>query len=343
MAPRANWKGYLRLSLVSCPIALFPATSPRERIHFHQINRKTGHRVRMRRVDEETGEEVPYEDIVKGYAAGDDQYITLTREELEAVALESTRTIDIDSFVPAAEIDELYVADPYYIVPDGEVGKQAFAVIRDAIAKQGMVALGRVVLSTREHVIAIHPRGKGLFATTLRYPYEVRKAEDYFDEIADEKVTKDMLDLATHIVETRTAHFRPEIFEDGYEQALVELIRRKQHGEKISPVKPRESAKVISLMDALRRSVEAGKGPARAAPARRRAGAQHQRRAAKRPHGRARKAGEGKGEEGGIRRGAPRGLNAARRCRCRSRCRGARPCRPRPRRFRPGTSIPWPC
>ncbi len=292
MAPRANWKGYLRLSLVSCPIALFPATSPRERVHFNQINRKSGHRVRMKRVDEESGEDVPYEDIIKGYKIGDDEYVTLTREELEGVALESTRTIDIDSFVPAAEIDELYVADPYYIVPDGRVGEQAFAVIRDAIAKQGVVALGRVVLSTREHVIAIHPRGKGLFATTLRYPYEVRKAADYFDDIPDEKIPKDMLDLATHIVETKAGHFAPEEFEDRYEQALVELIRRKQAGEKISVETPREPAKVISLMDALRRSVEAGgKGPARAAPSRRRAPARQQRRPAKRAHARSRKAG----------------------------------------------------
>ena len=291
MAPRANWKGFLRLSLVSCPIALFPATSPRERIHFHQINRKTGRRVRMRRVDEESGQEVPYEEIVKGYQVGDGEYVTLTREELEAVALESTRTIDIDSFVPATEIDELYVADPYYIVPDGEVGEQAFAVIRDAIAKEGMVALGRVVLSTREHVIAIHPRDKGLFATTLRYPYEVRKAQDYFDDIAEQKIPKDMLDLAAHIVDTKAGHFKPEKFEDRYEQALVELIRRKQAGERVSVEKPREPAKVISLMDALRRSVEAGKGPARSAPARRRRAGAQQRRAAKRPHARTRKAG----------------------------------------------------
>ena len=290
MASRANWKGYLRLSLVSCPVALFPATSPSERVRFHQINRQTGHRIRMQRIDEGTGEEVAYEDIVKGYRAGDDQYVTLTREELDGIAVDSTRTIDIDSFVPAEEIDDLYVADPYYIAPDCEVGAQAFAVIRDAIAKQGMVALGRVVLSTREHVIAIRPRRKGLFATTLRYPYEVRKPEDYFDDIPDEKIPKDMLELATHIVATKAGHFAPEKFADRYEEALVELIRKKQAGQKIAPAKPREPAKVISLMDALRRSVEAGKGGTRAAPARRRASAQ-QRRPAKRSHARARKAG----------------------------------------------------
>jgi DNA end-binding protein Ku len=287
MASRANWKGFLRLSLVSCPIALFPATSPSERVRFHQINKQTGHRIRMQRIDEGSGEEVPYENIVKGYKSGDDRFITLTRDELEGVAVDSTRTIDIDRFVPSEEIDELYVADPYYIVPDGEVGAQAFAVIREAIAKAGMVALGRVVLSTREHVIAIHPRHKGLFATTLRYPYEVRKAEDYFDDIPDEKVPKDMLELATHIVETKAGHFEPDKFADRYEQALVELIRKKQSGEKIGPAKQREPAKVVSLMDALRRSVEAGKS---GATARRRASAQ-QRRPAKRSHARARKAG----------------------------------------------------
>jgi DNA end-binding protein Ku len=290
MAPRANWKGYLRLSLVSCPIALFPAASPSERVRFHQINKQTGHRIRMHRVDEGSGEEVPYEDIVKGYKVGDDDYITMSREELDGVAVDSTRTIDIDQFVPSGEIDELYVADPYYIVPDGEVGQQAFAVIREAIAKKNMVALGRVVLSTREHVVAIRPRGKGLFATTLRYPYEVRKAGDYFDDIPDEKVPKDMLELATHIVETKAGHFKPENFDDRYEQALVELIRKKQSGEKIAPAKQREPAKVVSLMDALRRSVEAGKGGGRPAPARRRAAAHH-RGGAKRSTARTRKAG----------------------------------------------------
>src|SRR5215472_18897997 len=181
MAPRAYWKGYLKLSLVSCPIALYPASSEREKISFHQLNKNTGHRIKHRKVDAETGREVDQEDIIKGYEVGKGQYIELDPEELEAVAIESKRTIDIDEFVPKEEIDELYLNSPYYIAPDGEVGQQAFAVIREAIRKEGMVALARVVFTSREHVMALEPRGKGLLGITLRYPYEVRKEDVYFD------------------------------------------------------------------------------------------------------------------------------------------------------------------
>src|SRR6266705_1457451 len=203
MAPRAYWKGYLKLSLVSCPIALFPATPEREKISFHQLNKNTGHRIKYRKVDAESGDEVESTDIIKGYEVGKGEYIELDPEELEAVAIESKRTIDIDEFVPKDEIDELYLNSPYYITPDGEVGQQAFAVIREAIHKEGMVALGRVVFTSREHVIALEARGKGIMGMTLRYPYEVRDEKDYFDEIENEKVPKDMLELATHIVDTK--------------------------------------------------------------------------------------------------------------------------------------------
>ena len=183
MAPRAYWKGYLKLSLVSCPVALFPASSEREKISFNQINKKTGNRIRYRKVDAETEEEVDSADIIKGYEVGKGQYIEIEPEELEAIAIESKRTIEIDEFVPKKEIDELYLNSPYYLVPDGEVGQQAFAVIREAIRKEGMVALGRVVFTSREHVIALEPRGKGLLGITLRYPYEVRKEDEYFEDI----------------------------------------------------------------------------------------------------------------------------------------------------------------
>jgi DNA end-binding protein Ku len=256
MAPRAYWKGYLRLSLVSCPIQLFPATSEREKIRFHQLNRETGNRVRYRKVDESTGDEVEQSDIVKGYEVDKGSYIELTSDELEAAAIESTRMIDIDQFVAEKEIDELYIANPYYIVPDGEVGAQAFAVIREAIKQEGMVALARVVFTSREHVIALKPRAKGLVGFTVRYPYEVRKEDEYFDEIPDEKVTKDMLDLARHIVESKTGHFHPDKFEDHYENALKDLLKKKQHGEKIVAAKGREPAKIINLMDALKRSAK---------------------------------------------------------------------------------------
>jgi DNA end-binding protein Ku len=260
VAPRAYWKGYLKLSLVSCPVALFPASSEREKISFHQINKKTGNRIKYRKVDAETGDEVDSGDIIKGYQVGKGEYIEVEPEELEAIAIESKRTIEIDQFVPKKEIDELYLDSPYYIVPDGEVGQQAFAVIREAIRKEGMVALARVVFTSREHVIALEPRGKGLLGVALRYPYEVRKEDEYFDDIEDEKIPKDMMDLASHIVETKSGHFKPDEFEDHYEDALKELLKKKQAGEKIEAPRQREPAKVISLMDALRRSVSAERG-----------------------------------------------------------------------------------
>ena len=256
MAPRAYWKGYLKLSLVSCPISLFPATSEREKISFHQLNKDTGNRIRYRKVDSETGDEVEPGDIIKGYEVTKGEYIELDPEELEAVAIESKRTIEIDEFVPKAEIDEIYMRDPYYIVPDGEVGQQAFAVIREAIRKEGMVALGKVVFTSREHVIALEARGKGLMGITLRYPYEVRKQAEYFDDIEDEKVPKDMLELAMHIVDTKRGKFEPLNFEDEYEDALQELLKKKQKGEKIERAKEPARSNVINLMDALRQSVK---------------------------------------------------------------------------------------
>ena len=259
MAPRAYWKGYLKLSLVSCPIALFPATSEREKISFHQLNKETGNRIRYRKVDAETGDDVDSSHIIKGYEVAKGEYIELEPEELEAVAIESKRVIEIDEFVPKAEIDELYLRDPYFIVPDGEVGQQAFAVIREAIRKEGMVALGKVVFTSREHIIALEPRNKGMVGVTLRYPYEVRQPQEYFD-IVDEKVPKDMLDLAIHIVDTKRGKFEPEKFEDHYENALEELLRKKRKGEKIK--RPREAARtnVVNLMEALRQSVKAAGG-----------------------------------------------------------------------------------
>jgi DNA end-binding protein Ku len=289
MAPRAYWKGYLKLSLVSCPIALFPATSERDKIRFHQINRETGNRIRYRKVDAETGDEVDAGDIIKGYEVGKGEYLELEPEELESVALESKRIIDIDEFVPKDEIDELYLANPYYIVPDGEVGQQAFAVIREAIRQKEMVAIAKVVFTSREHVIALEARGNGLLGVTLRYPYEVRKEKDYFDDIPDEKIPKDMLELAGHIVETKAGHFDPDKLEDRYEDALEDLLERKQSGKPIEAPPAREPAKVINLMDALRRSVEAQK-PSQRRQAPRRA-ARSRRTHPKRAASRARKAG----------------------------------------------------
>src|SRR6201988_4010266 len=256
MAPRANWKGFLRLSLVTCPVALFSATSDVEKISFNQINKNTGHRIKYSRVDAETGEEVPNEDIIKGYKVDTDTFVEVTKDELENIALESTRTIEIDEFVKRDEIDPRYIIRPYYLTPDGKVGHDAFAVIRETIRSMDMVALGRVVLTNREHIIALEPMDKGLMGTLIRYPYEVRDESEYFDDIKDVKVTKEMLDLAKHIVESKTADFDPSHFEDHYETALTDLIERKPKGEKIKhPSDPRGGDNVINLMDALKQSL----------------------------------------------------------------------------------------
>jgi DNA end-binding protein Ku len=261
MAPRANWKGFLRLSLVTCPIALFPATSESEKISFNQINKKTGSRIRYLKIDADTGEEVSNEDIIKGYQVDKDRYLEVSKDELENIALESTRTIEIDEFVPRSEIDDLYLVRPYYIVPDGKVGHDAFAVIRETIRNLDKVALGRVVLTSREHVIALEARDKGLMGMLLRYPYEVRDQAEYFADIQDVKITKDMLDLAKHIVEQKSGHFEPDKFEDHYEKALQELLVKKQKGLKIERARKTRPDNVVNLMDALRASIK-GEKPA---------------------------------------------------------------------------------
>ncbi|WFU34341.1 Ku protein [Bradyrhizobium brasilense] len=259
MAPRAYWKGYLRLSLVSCPIQLFPAISDREKVRFHLINKNTGHRIKYCKLDAETGKQVESQDIVMGYEVGGGQYVALTEDELKTIGIEGTHTIEIDQFVPRNEIDDLYLSRPYYMTPAGEIGRQAYGVIREAIRKEGMVALGRVVLTTREHVMAIEPHGKGLVGVTLRYPYEIRDEKDYFGDLPEEGVPREMLELGRKILAMKAGHFHPEQFEDHYERALRALIKRKQRGEKIDKPKKRPSAEVIDLMDALRQSAADGR------------------------------------------------------------------------------------
>src|ERR1700738_2844978 len=265
MATRANWKGFLRLSLVTCPVALYPATSESEKISFNQLNRKTGHRIKYAKVDADTGEEVSNEDIVKGYKVDTDTFIEVTKEELENVALESTRTIEIDEFVDRSEIDPRYLIRPYYLVPDGKVGHDAFAVIRETIREMNKVAIGPVVLTNREHIIALDPLDKGLMGTLLRYPYEVRSEKEFFDGIQDVKVTKDMLDLAKHIVNQKAGHFEPDKFEDQYETALLDLINQKRAGKPITPKERPSTGNVVDLMEALRRSVGKEAAPTKAA------------------------------------------------------------------------------
>lgn len=260
MAPRPNWKGYLKLSLVSCSVALYSATTTSERIRFNILNRKTGNRVRNLVIDSETEEPVETEDRIKGYQFEKGQYVQVEDEELDEVALESTHTIDIESFVPRDEVDEIYLDESYYIVPNDKVAYEAFAVIREAMAKENLVGLARVVLYRRERILMLQPRGKGLMATALRYNSEVRAEDNYFDEIPSVKVPNDMLDLAVHILKSKEAKFDPDKFEDRYETALTNLIRAKQAGKpapKLSDAKP---SNVVNLMDALRKSVNAEKG-----------------------------------------------------------------------------------
>jgi DNA end-binding protein Ku len=263
MAPRSNWKGFLKLSLVSCPVQLFPATTAKERVTFNLLNRETGNRLRRRLVDPDTGEEVDAADQVKGYQVAKNEYIVVEEDEIDAVAIESTHTIDIETFVPRSEIDETYLDTPYYLAPDGKMGEEAFAVIREAMREKGVVGIGRVVLYRRERPIVLQPRGKGLVATTLRYAYEVRDDADTFEDIDDVAVPDEMLDLATHIITRKLSHFDPKQFDDRYQDALLELIQAKQQHR---PVKQAAAAprptNVVSLMDALRKSISADKSEA---------------------------------------------------------------------------------
>jgi len=267
MAPRAYWKGYLKLSLVSCPIALFPAASSAERVSFNRINKKTGNRLKQLLVDSDTGQPVEKEDITRGYEIGKGQYLQVADEEIEKIQIESTHTIDIASFVPRAEIDERYIDSPYYVAPTDQVGMEAFAVIRDAIREKKMVALGRIVLNRRERVVMLEPFDKGLLAVTLRYQYEIRDQASYFSDIPDLKLPGEMKELAAHIVDSKKASFDPAKFEDRYESALVEMLRAKQAGAVIQPKKEEaQPQRVINLMDALRASIGAETKKKPAAP-----------------------------------------------------------------------------
>jgi DNA end-binding protein Ku len=261
MAVRTYWKGSLKLSLVSCPVLLYPASTSVDKTRFHMINRETGNRLKQQMVDSETGDVVEADQKGRGYELKKGEYIELEKQELEAVQIESNHTIDIDSFVPKDEIDKRYHNHPYYIAPDGKAGADAFAVIRDAMKDQDRVALARIVLTNREHVIAIEPLGKGLLGTTLRYPYELRDEDEYFDDIKNPKISKDMIELASHILDTKAAHFDPSKFKDEYESALKTLVRRKAAGK---PVRIEQHAEktgnVISLMDALKQNLKSNAG-----------------------------------------------------------------------------------
>jgi DNA end-binding protein Ku len=259
MAPRAYWKGSLKLSLVTCPVVLYPASTSVDKTRFHMINKETGNRLKQQMVDSETGDVVESDQKGRGYEVSKGRYVEIEREELEAVQVESNHTIDIESFVPREEIDKRYLNHPYYIAPDGKAAIEAFAVIRDAMKDKDRVALARIVLSNREHVMAIEPLGKGLLGTTLRYPYELRDEDEFFDDIKNPKITRDMVELATHILDSKAEHFDPSKFKDEYENALKALVKRKAAGKPVKVVEKEEKPdNVIHLMDALRQSLKGG-------------------------------------------------------------------------------------
>ena len=290
MAARANWKGYLKLSLVSCAVALYPATSTSSRVRFNTLNRATGNRVKQQYIDPATGETVDAEDRVKGYEVGKNAYVFIEDEELDAIKIESTHTIDIESFVPVEQVDKRYLEAPYYIAPDDKVAQEAFAVIRDAMKEKGKAGIARVVISRRERMVLLEPLGKGIMATMLRYPYEVRSEQPYFEDIPELNIPKEMRDLAGHIIETKSADFEPAKFEDRYENAMIELVKSKETGRPVAaPEAPRPS-NVVNLMDALRKSI-AAEPPAASKKAASKTSAERAPKAAKKARPASRKAG----------------------------------------------------
>lgn len=262
--PRSTWKGYLKLSLVSCAVALYNATSASERVAFNTLNRKTGNRLKQNMVDSVTEEPVDPTERVKGYQVSKGQYVMVEDDDLEALKIESTRLIDIETFVPQSEVDQIYLDSSYYMAPDDKVAEEAFAVIRDAMARKKMVGIGRVVLNRRERMLMLQPRGKGLIATTLRYAYEVRQDAEYFSDITETKLPAELLDIAEVIIDRKSGHFEPAKFTDRYEEAVVNLLKAKQAGQVFTVQETPAPSKVVNIMDALKRSLEAEGGSAAA-------------------------------------------------------------------------------
>jgi DNA end-binding protein Ku len=255
--PRPTWKGYLKLSLVSCAVALYNATSASERIAFNTLNRKTGNRLKQLMIDSGTQDPVDPTDRVKGYEVSKGQYVMVEDQELEALKIESTKLIEIETFVPQSEIDQVYIDNSYYLAPDDQVAQEAFAVIRDAMANRQVVGVGRVVLSRRERMLMLQPRGQGMLATTLRYPYEVRLDGEYFAGISQVELPEEMLSIAEVIIDKKSGHFEPAKFSDRYEEAVAAMLRAKQAGEVFAVAEVAAPSKVVNIMDALKRSLAA--------------------------------------------------------------------------------------
>ncbi|WP_440531329.1 non-homologous end joining protein Ku [Shinella oryzae] len=263
VAPRANWKGFLKVGELVCPVALYTAASTSDRIAFHMLNRKTGHRLHREFIDSETGKTVEREDQVKGYEVGDGDYIALDPEEIAAALPESDKTLEIEAFIACDDIDDLYFDKPYYLTPSDRHGDEAFALIREGMKKSNVAALAETVLFRRMRTVLIRPEGQGLVATTLNYDYEVRSAEAAFSDVPDVKLKGEMLELAEHIINTKKGRFDPKGFDDRYDAALAEVVKAKIEGRKIKPVKPKAEGKVIDLMEALRQSAGKSEKPAK--------------------------------------------------------------------------------
>ncbi|MEY9626086.1 non-homologous end joining protein Ku [Sinorhizobium fredii] len=259
MAPRANWKGYLKVAEVSCPVALYTAASTSERIAFHTINRATGNRVHRQFVDSETGKPVEKDDQVKGYEVGSGDYVVLEPEEIAAAVPESDKTLSVSAFIACGDIDDVYFDKPYYLAPTKSHAEDAFALIREGMRKKKVAAIARAVLFRRVRTLLIRAYEDGLIATTLNFDYEVRSAKEAFDEVPDLKIEGEMLELAEHIIKTKRGKFDPAKFDDRYEAALAELVKAKLEGKKIEPRKELKREKVVDLMEALRQSAGVAK------------------------------------------------------------------------------------
>ncbi|HVI29991.1 Ku protein [Hansschlegelia sp.] len=277
MAPRANWKGFLKVGEVTCPVGLYTAASTSDRIAFHTLNRDTGNRVRREFVDAETGKPVEREDQVKGYEVAQGEYVTLEPDEVASAVPQSDKTLAIDAFIGCSDVDDVYFDKPYYLAPSDKSVQEAYDLIREGMRRKKVAALASTVLFRRVRTLLIRPHGNGLVATTLNFDYEVRSAEEAFADIADIEIKGEMLDLARHIIDTKRGAFDPKAFDDRYESALAELVKAKMEGRKIAPPKKQAPSKVVDLMEALRLSAGAAKStgdkkPSRA-PTKRAAGA----------------------------------------------------------------------
>lgn len=254
MAPRAQWKGFLKVAELTCPVALYTAASTSERVAFHTLNQTTGHRLRREFVDVDTGKAVDRENQVKGYEVGKGEYIILEPDEIAAATPVSDKTLTIQRFVPCADINDVYLDKPYYLTPDGRIAAVAFGVIREAMRKQNVAALAQAVLFRRVRTLLLRPFGGGIVGNTLHFNYEIRSAREAFDDVPEMKIEGEMLDLAKHIIGTKVGSFDPKSFDDRYEAALAELVKAKMEGRTVEAPTPARREKVVDLMEALRQS-----------------------------------------------------------------------------------------